>query len=92
MSATQLLPLVDLITNAVKVVIAEYDRVGQPIPALDEAVAGPFDEAKGITPDLSTAVKVIEAACAQLALTVVPPSYTILMVSTPITPSYPSRC
>lgn len=87
MSASQLLTLVELITNAVKVVIAEHDRVDQPLPSLDDPVPGPFDKAISITPDLSNAVKVIQAACAQLEYTVAPTSSTILMVRAFFLPS-----
>ncbi|EIM86299.1 S-adenosyl-L-methionine-dependent methyltransferase [Stereum hirsutum FP-91666 SS1] len=77
MAAAELTPLVDLITDAVKDVIKEYDTVGQPFPALGSTNSGHFDSAASVTPELARAIKVVEAACAQLSFSVASPAHVM---------------
>lgn len=81
MAAAELTPLVDLITDAVKDVIKEYDTVGQPFPALGSTNSGHFDSAASVTPELARAIKVVEAACAQLSFSVASPAHVMTNVS-----------
>lgn len=80
MTAAQLLPLVNLITDAVKVVIEEYDATENTLPPLSSTAPGPFDSAVSISPELARATKIIEAACAQLSVSVASPAHSILNV------------
>ncbi|EIM90605.1 S-adenosyl-L-methionine-dependent methyltransferase [Stereum hirsutum FP-91666 SS1] len=75
--SANLLPLVDLITNAVKVVIDEYAAINQPVPSLDSNIPGPFDTPESTPPQLSKAIQIIEAACAQLSFTVASPGHVM---------------
>ncbi|KAH7874191.1 S-adenosyl-L-methionine-dependent methyltransferase [Lentinula edodes] len=72
-----LMSLVDLISNAVKVVTAEYIQAGYSVPSLDSTTAGPFDAPEEMSSTLTTAVRTIEAACAQLSYTVASPGHVI---------------
>lgn len=87
--SANLLPLVDLITNAVKVVIDEYAAINQPVPSLDSTIPGPFDTPESTPPQLSKAIQIIEAACAQLSFTVASPGHVMTNVSMP---SYDASC
>ncbi|ESK82329.1 S-adenosyl-L-methionine-dependent methyltransferase [Moniliophthora roreri MCA 2997] len=67
--------LATLISSSVQEVIAAYASVGQTVPSLDSVEPGPFDGAVEDVPErLARAVRVIEAACAQLVCTVSNPS------------------
>ncbi|KAI4523605.1 S-adenosyl-L-methionine-dependent methyltransferase [Schizophyllum commune Loenen D] len=65
--------LADMISAAVKVVVSEYAAVGHAVPTLESTEPGPFDDPDKSTARLRTAVKTIEAACAQLCATVATP-------------------
>lgn len=82
MATGQLRDLVDLISRAVDVVEAEYQKTGQPCPSLSDPIRGPLDKADAITPELSTAVKTLQAACFQLIYTAQPPYMSMIMVGT----------
>lgn len=81
MAAAQLTPLLNLISSAVQDVIKEYDAVHQPIPSLNSTMPGPFDSPAAMSPELVKAIKVIEAACTQLSLTVANPARSMVNVS-----------
>ncbi|KAL1748366.1 O-methyltransferase-domain-containing protein [Schizophyllum fasciatum] len=65
--------LADMISAAVKVVVSEYATTGHSVPTLESTEPGPFDDPDKTTARLRTAVKTIEAACAQLCATVATP-------------------
>ncbi|KAF9014286.1 S-adenosyl-L-methionine-dependent methyltransferase [Cyathus striatus] len=75
--AAQLLALANLITSAVQTVISEYKAAGASIPPLDSTVNGVFDTPEAVTPNLSKAIRTIEAACAQLSFSVASPGHVI---------------
>ena len=75
-----LLALVDLITKAVTVVNQEYAKVNAVVPPLESTLSGPFDTPESMTPELTKAIQVIEAACAQLTFTVAPPGHVMVNV------------
>jgi len=79
--SANLLLLVDLITNAVNVVVNEYAAVNQPVPSLESTVPGPFDTPEATSPQLSKAIQIIEAACPQLSFTVASPGHVMTNVS-----------
>lgn len=76
-----LFSLVDLISNAVKVVAKEYAAVGETVPSLDSTAPGPFDTPESVPPALRNAVEIIEAACAQLTFSVASPGHSVVNVS-----------
>jgi hypothetical protein len=79
MASTQLSELVALISNATKVVEAEFAKSENPkIPSLDDTTTHPFDDRSSM--EMKEAVRIIEGACAQLCATVARPSHTILNV------------
>lgn len=80
-SDARLSALVNLIQDSVKVVISQYDAVGQTVPSLDSVDTGPFDTPDNVTPELRKAVEIIEAACAQLSFSVASPGHVITNVS-----------
>ncbi|KIK66536.1 hypothetical protein GYMLUDRAFT_935360 [Collybiopsis luxurians FD-317 M1] len=75
---THITELTDLINRAVENVIDEYAAVGQPVPSLDSLSAGPFDTPAKMPTSLVKAVRIIEAACAQLTMIASPPCSVIL--------------
>lgn len=81
MATTQLLPLLTIITNAVQDIIKEYDAVHQPIPSLNSTAPGPFDSPAAMSSELLRATKIVEAACAQLSVTVANPACLMTNVS-----------
>ncbi|KAH7874886.1 S-adenosyl-L-methionine-dependent methyltransferase [Lentinula edodes] len=70
--------LTALINDAVQDVIAEYAAVGQAIPSLNSLKPGPFQVPAETPARLMKAIKIIEAACAQLTYTVSPPGSVML--------------
>jgi hypothetical protein len=78
--AAQLITLADLISDAVRTVVAEYAAADQRIPLLDSIAPGPFDAPETVSPNLTKAVKTIEAACKQLACAVASPAHTVVNV------------
>ncbi|KAF9002052.1 S-adenosyl-L-methionine-dependent methyltransferase [Cyathus striatus] len=74
---SQLIQLTNLINSAVRDVLSEYDVVGAPVPLMQSTEAGPFDSPDSVTPKLATAIRTIEAACAQLSFAVASPSQVI---------------
>lgn len=78
---SHLTSLTALINTAVGEVIAQYAQVGQAAPTLDSLKPAPFDVPEEAPAALSRAVKIIEAACKQLAVTVASPGHVIANVS-----------
>ncbi|KXN84698.1 Sterigmatocystin 8-O-methyltransferase [Leucoagaricus sp. SymC.cos] len=78
-NAEQLMALSNLIAEAVKVIIDEYNTAGIPVPSLRSASTAPtlFDSPENVTPMLSKAIRTIEAASAQLSFTVASPGHVM---------------
>lgn len=79
-SFTELDQLVSLISTSVADLKAEYVRLHEPLPSLDDVRKYPFDS-KHPPKGLQQAVLVIQGACAQLSALVAPPQHTITIVS-----------
>ncbi|KAJ3768969.1 S-adenosyl-L-methionine-dependent methyltransferase [Lentinula raphanica] len=75
---THITALTELINDAVQEVIAEYAAVGQAVPTLHSLEPGPFQLPAETPARLTKAIKIIEAACAQLTYTVSPPGSVML--------------
>ncbi|KAF9465798.1 S-adenosyl-L-methionine-dependent methyltransferase [Collybia nuda] len=69
--------LVNIISDAVKVVISEYGQAGHAVPSLESTAPGPFDAPEDMSLALSKAVRTIEAACAQLSYAVASPGHIL---------------
>lgn len=69
--------LVDLISDAVKVVNTHYADANASVPPLESVESGLFDSPEKVSDELSTAIRTIEAACAQLSFTVANPAHSI---------------
>lgn len=79
--AAHLTALVDVLSSAVKEVIAEYSAAGEEIPSLDSTKPGPFDTPEATSHKLNKAIQIIEGACAQLSASVARPGHTVTNVS-----------
>lgn len=77
---SEILRLAALITASVEDIVKEYKLVGETIPSLYSIDPGYFDEPQNLSPNLSEAIQVIEAACAQLCCTVANPGHVIVNV------------
>ncbi|KAF9496922.1 S-adenosyl-L-methionine-dependent methyltransferase [Pleurotus eryngii] len=75
--AAHLTTLVQLISSAVTTVLSEYDAVGKSVPSLDSTEPGPFDTPEEQSEGLVKAVRIIEAACGQLAISVASPGHVM---------------
>ena len=73
--------LTDIILAMVKVVADEYATIGQSVPSLDSIAPGPLDTPEKMSLNLTKAIQIIEAACAQLCFTVSSPGHTVTNVS-----------
>ena len=80
-NASHLTALTDIILATVKVVADEYASTGHSVPSLDSTAPGPFDTPEKMSVNLTKAVQIIEAACAQLCFTVASPGHTVTNVS-----------
>ncbi|KAJ7487261.1 S-adenosyl-L-methionine-dependent methyltransferase [Mycena galericulata] len=69
--------LADLITQTVKDVVAEYTAAGAALPSLASTAPGPFDTPESVPLKLAKAVRILDAACAQLSFTVGSPGHVI---------------
>ena len=79
MSNEHIHQLVALITNAAKTIEDEFSKSSQPIiPTLDDVRPHPLDAAPGEV--IRKAIAVLDGACAQLSVTLSPPSHTIVNV------------
>ncbi|KAJ3794479.1 S-adenosyl-L-methionine-dependent methyltransferase [Lentinula aff. detonsa] len=75
---THVTALTELINDAVQDVISEYAAVGQAVPSLHSLEPGSFQVPAETPARLMKAIKIIEAACAQLTYTVSPPGSVML--------------
>ncbi|KAJ7267777.1 S-adenosyl-L-methionine-dependent methyltransferase [Mycena rebaudengoi] len=69
--------LLVLIGDAAHQAIAEYDKAGKAIPTLDSVEAHPLDVSDD-TSGLKKAIRLLEAACEQLCVTLAPPYHTMI--------------
>ncbi|KAJ3885654.1 S-adenosyl-L-methionine-dependent methyltransferase [Lentinula edodes] len=70
---THITALTDLINNTVNDVIIEYAAVGHAVPSLNTLEPGPFQHLKDTPVQMTRAIQIIEAACAQLCSSIAPP-------------------
>ncbi|KAG9218403.1 hypothetical protein CCMSSC00406_0007996 [Pleurotus cornucopiae] len=76
-SSNDLTTLVKLISDSVAVVVSEYAKVGHAPPALESTDQDPFHSPELMSERLRTAIKTIEAACAQLSASVASPGHVV---------------
>ncbi|GJE93466.1 O-methyltransferase [Phanerochaete sordida] len=76
--AAQLTALVELISSSVKEVIAAYNAAGRDVPSLESLDEGPLEIPATTPASLTQARQIIEAACAQLCVTVAQPGDCIV--------------
>ncbi|KDQ22115.1 hypothetical protein PLEOSDRAFT_1109237 [Pleurotus ostreatus PC15] len=69
--------LAKLISDSVAVVTSEYAKAGHAPPTLESTTEDPFRSPELVSEQLKTAIKIIEAACAQLSATVASPGHVI---------------
>ncbi|KAF4564045.1 hypothetical protein EYR36_003296 [Pleurotus pulmonarius] len=69
--------LAKLISDSVAVVTSEYARAGHAPPTLESTAEDPFQSPESVSERLKTAIKTIEAACAQLSATVASPGHVV---------------
>jgi hypothetical protein len=81
MDPASLRSLVRLIDQSVETIIAEYKKEDAVVPSLSALEPGPLDTPERCTAALSDAVKTLEGACGQLAITCASPGYTMVHVS-----------
>ncbi|KAJ7642290.1 S-adenosyl-L-methionine-dependent methyltransferase [Mycena rosella] len=74
---TEIIALADLISRTVKDVVAEYTVAGVPMPSLSSTAPGPFDTPETTSPKLARAVRILDAACAQLSFSVGSPGHVV---------------
>jgi hypothetical protein len=76
----QISSLVSLISNAAKVIEAQYAKSSKPfVPSLDDTKPHPFD-LQIPSSELKAAIQTLEGACAQLCATVARPDHAVLNV------------
>ncbi|KAF7430171.1 hypothetical protein PC9H_005871 [Pleurotus ostreatus] len=68
--ANDLNTLAKLISDSVAVVTSEYAKAGHAPPSLESTAQDPFHSPELVPEQLKAAIKIIEAACAQLSATV----------------------
>ncbi|KAF8840153.1 S-adenosyl-L-methionine-dependent methyltransferase, partial [Paxillus ammoniavirescens] len=68
--------LLTLVNSAAQEAIAMYENVGGYVPSIDSTESHPLDEAIDQVA-LRRSIRVLEGACAQLCMTLAPPSHTI---------------
>jgi hypothetical protein len=73
--------LADMISSAVETVLSEYALGHHEVPELDVTQPGPFDRPEDASERLQSAIRIIEAASAQLCATVASPGHVITNVS-----------
>ena len=80
-SQSQAAALVGLISDAARVIEAQYAKSSQPsVPSLDDLTPHPLDSQ--IAPmELKLAIQTLEGACAQLCATLARPNHTVTNVS-----------
>lgn len=80
--AANLRALVQLISENVEDIIAQYSKAGEDPPTLDRTSPSKFDFAENVNEHLTDAMKIVEGACAQLSLTVANPAHAAANVRT----------
>ncbi|KJA18249.1 hypothetical protein HYPSUDRAFT_70031 [Hypholoma sublateritium FD-334 SS-4] len=80
----EVIQLTNLITASVTEVVNEYQAAGHVIPSIFSTDSGPFDAPHLTSANLTKAVQVIEAACAQLSYTVANPGHTVTNFEEPV--------
>ncbi|KAJ6505928.1 S-adenosyl-L-methionine-dependent methyltransferase [Mycena vulgaris] len=70
--------LADLISGAVKDVVAEYANAQASMPSLSSTSPGPFDTPESMPASLVKAIRIVEAACAQLSISVASPGHVVV--------------
>src|ERR1700754_4579759 len=79
--ASQLRSLVQLISKGVENIITQYSNIGQDVPSLEYLGTAYYDVTENRNEELTDAIQIVEAACAQLSLSVTNPSNSITNVS-----------
>ncbi|KAJ6501494.1 S-adenosyl-L-methionine-dependent methyltransferase [Mycena vitilis] len=74
----EIVALADLISSTVQDVAAEYSAAGTSLPSLSSTAPGPFDSPGSVSPKLARAVRILDAACAQLIFSVGSPGHVML--------------
>jgi hypothetical protein len=69
--------LADLISSAVKDVVAEYTSAQVSMPSLSSTSMGPFDIPESMPSNLIKAIRTVEAACTQLTFSVANPGLVV---------------
>ncbi|KAJ7127080.1 S-adenosyl-L-methionine-dependent methyltransferase [Mycena epipterygia] len=70
--------LADIISSAVKDVVAEYTTAQVSMPSLSSTIPGPFDTPESMPANLVKAIRTIEAACTQLSYSVASPGHVVV--------------
>ncbi|KAH8828795.1 S-adenosyl-L-methionine-dependent methyltransferase [Flagelloscypha sp. PMI_526] len=70
--------LADLISKTTANILEEYNKAGKELPALKDAVEGPFDLPENASFEFVKQVKILEAATAQLVTLLAPPGHSIM--------------
>ncbi|KAH8828797.1 S-adenosyl-L-methionine-dependent methyltransferase [Flagelloscypha sp. PMI_526] len=70
--------LADLISKTTANILEEYNKAGKELPALKDAVEGPFDIPENASFEFAKQVKILEAATAQLVSLLAPPGHTVM--------------
>lgn len=71
--------LLTLINSTAQQAIAEYEKAGDDVPFIDSTELHPLDDATDSIA-LKNAIRTLEGACAQLCVTLAPPSHTMVNV------------
>lgn len=79
--ANDLSTLAKLISDSVVVVTSEYTKAGHAPPSLESTAQDPFHSPELVPEQLKAAIKIIEAACAQLSATVASAGHVVTNVS-----------
>ncbi|KAN0078240.1 O-methyltransferase domain containing protein [Tylopilus felleus] len=69
--------LLTLINSTAQQAIAEYEKAGDDVPFIDSTELHPLDDATDSIA-LKNAIRTLEGACAQLCVTLAPPSHTMV--------------
>lgn len=85
----EIVALADLISRTVQDVVAEYTAAGVSLPSLSSTSPGPFDTPESMPPNLSKAVRLLDAACAQLSFSVGTPGHVVTNVRNSQITSHP---
>jgi len=73
--------LAKLVNQSVETIISEHEKKNATVPSLDSLNVGPFDAPGDRTAELTEAIKILDATCAQLRATGTIPANTLAGVS-----------